>query len=316
MATRLIFLPLAPKMLAHQKHSSEFVRGRANMLGKTISHYRILQKLGGGGMGVVYKAEDTRLGRHVALKFLPAGTTRDAQALERFKREARSASALNHPNICTVHDIGDYEGEPFIVMELLEGSTLKHRISGNPLAPEQTLGLSLQIADALTAAHAKGILHRDIKPANIFVTDSGQAKLLDFGLAKLVTVASETLDTQSGEQPPNTATDARLGLDLTQPGTLMGTAAYMSPEQVRGEMLDARTDIFSFGAVLFEMATGQPAFSGESIAQIGQAILSQQPAPPRKLNPRIPGGLERVITKALKKRREERYQRAAELRTD
>jgi TolB-like protein/Flp pilus assembly protein TadD len=281
------------------------------ILGKMISHYRVIEKLGGGGMGVVYKAEDIRLGRHVALKFLPEEMAQDDQALDRFKREARAASATNHPNICTIYDIGKYDGGPFIVMELLEGRTLKHRISGKPLPGELVLELGIQIADALEAAHAKGVLHRDIKPANIFVTDEGRAKLLDFGLAKLAT--TEAL---AGHDLPTATTNAFLGDDLTHAGVLMGTAPYMSPEQVRGEPVDARTDLFSFGAVLYEMATGQRAFSGETTPQIRDAILSQEPAFPRKSNPDVPAGLERIVTKALKKRLQERYQRASEIRAE
>ena len=296
-----------------QDQASQDKKAEAALLGKKISHYRILEKLGGGGMGVVYKAEDTRLGRHVALKFLPAEMAQDEQALERFKREARAASALNHPHICTIHDIGESEGGPFIVMELLEGSTLKHRISGKPLPPQLAIGLSIQIADALGVAHAKGILHRDIKPANIFVTDRGQVKLLDFGVAKLAGATAETL---AGEDTATATNHMRCAENLTLPGAIMGTAPYMSPEQIRGELVDARTDIFSFGDVLYEMATGRPAFSGETHGEIREAILSAEPASPRKLNPRMPGQLERMITKALKKSPLERYQRAADLRAD
>ena len=281
----------------------------AALVGKRISHYRILHKLGGGGMGVVYEAEDTRLGRHVALKFLPEELARDAQALERFQREARAASALNHPHICTIYDFGEFERGPFIVMEALEGSTLKHRISGKPLPCELVVELGIHIAEALEAAHAKSILHRDIKPANIFVTQRGAAKLLDFGLAKLAGATVETLFSQE-----DTATEH--SKDLTIPGERMGTAPYMSPEQTRGEPVDARSDLFSLGAVLYEMATGQPAFSGETIARIREAILTQEPISPRKLNPRVPGSLEQVVSKAIKKEPVERYQRAAELRAD
>ncbi len=283
------------------------------LLGKTISHYRILEKLGGGGMGVVYKAEDTRLHRFVALKFLPEGMTQDEQALERFKREAQAASALNHPHICTIHDIGEYEGGPFIVMELLEGSTLKHRISGMPLSPELVVELGVHISDALDAAHDKGIFHRDIKPANIFVTKRDEAKLLDFGLAKL---AGATAEAAAGQDPPTATTDTLRVHDLTLPGARMGTAPYMSPEQVRGEPVDARSDLFSIGAVLYEMATGQPAFAGETTGQTREAILTQEPASPHKLNPRVPAAVEGVITKALKKKLPDRYECAAELRAD
>jgi serine/threonine protein kinase/TolB-like protein/Tfp pilus assembly protein PilF len=283
------------------------------LLGKTISHYRILEKLGGGGMGVVYKAEDTRLHRFVALKFLPEGMTQDEQALERFKREAQAASALNHPHICTIHDIGEYEGGPFIVMELLEGSTLKHRISGMPLSPELVVELGVHISDALDAAHDKGIFHRDIKPANIFVAKRDEAKLLDFGLAKL---AGATAEAPAGQDLPTATTDTLRVHDLTFPGARMGTAPYMSPEQIRGEPVDARSDLFSFGLVLYEMATGQPAFPGETTGQIREAILTQEPVPPRKLDPRVPAAVERVIAKALKKKLPDRYQAAAELRAD
>jgi serine/threonine protein kinase len=276
-----------------------------DMIGQTVSHYRILSKLGGGGMGIVYEAEDLRLGRHVALKFIPDHLARDPVSLERFTREARAASQLNHPNICTIHDIEDGAGQPFIVMEKLEGESLKQRIHGQPLALEDLLDIAVQVADALAVSHAKGIVHRDIKPANIFLTPNGQVKILDFGLAKL-----------AKDQSVGTTTDSSLEESLTQVGVIPGTAVYMSPEQARSEDLDVRSDIFSFGVVLYEMATGKKPFTGSNVVMTLHAVINVKPASPRSINPSVPTELEAIIGKAMEKDRNQRYKNATEMKAD